>query len=178
MRKEQAYTYNVGEIFTSWYASLCYFAFRHVQDKEAAEDIVREIFVRLLEKKPAFESELHLKNFMYLTVRNECLNHLRQRLAHERYVEYMRREGEAEESDCRMMEAEIFSTLRKAVSLLPTECRKVFELCYFEEMDNETAARTLNVSVETVKAQKKRGKKILRAKLEGLYPFFALLLSL
>lgn len=178
MQHGQIYTYDVEQVFISWYASLCYFAFRHVRDNEVAEDIVREIFVRLLEKKPVFESELHLKNFMYRTTKNDCLNYLRQRLSHERYVEYMRREGEAEEEDCQVMEAEIFATLRKAVEQLPTECRKVFELCYFEGLDNAAAAGMLHISVETVKAQKKRGKKILRDKLGGLYPLFVLLLSL
>ena len=177
MRKSP-YTYDVGYIFTAWYAAMCHFAFMHVHEKEASEDVVRDVFGHLLEKKPVFESEQHLKNFMYLMVRNKCLNQLRQRLSHKRYVEYMRHQGEAEESNCQMIEAEIFAEVRKAVSLLPTECRKVFELCYFREMDNESAARVLNVSVETIKAQKKRGKKLLRAKLKDLYPFVTLLLSL
>ena len=57
-----------------------------------------------------------------------------------------------------MIETEIFSRLRKAIEKLPRECRKVFELYYFEGMNNEKAAQTLRISIETVKAQKKRGK--------------------
>ena len=52
-----------------------------------------------------------------------------------------------------MIETEIFSRLRKAIEKLPRECRKVFELCYFEGMNNEKAAQTLRISIETVKAQ-------------------------
>lgn len=173
-----SYSLNIEGVFTSWYGALCFFAFRYVQDDEVARDIVQDVFVRLMEKRPSFESELHLKNFLYRTVKNEGLNYLRQKLSREHYLEYLRQEGEEEEFDCRMIEAEIFRTLRKAVELLPGECRKVFELCYFEGKDNETAAKTLNVSIETVKAQKKRGKKILRKKLDGLYPLFALFFGL
>ena len=50
-----------------------------------------------------------------------------------------------------MIETEIFSRLRKAIEKLPRECRKVFELCYFEGMNNEKAAQTLRISIETVK---------------------------
>lgn len=178
MYREQTYDYNVEGIFISWYASLCFFASRYVQDDESARDIVQEIFVRLMEKKPSFESELHLKNFLYRTVKNNCLNHLRQQFSREHYLEYLRRQGEEGEFDCRMTESEIFGALKKAVELLPQECRKVFQLCYFEGMDNDTAAKTLNISIETVKAQKKRGKKILRQKLQGLYPLLALLFGL
>ena len=164
MSMEKTYAYEVEKIFTSWYSSLCYFAFRYVQDDETARDIVQEVFVRLMEKRQAFQSEQHLKNFLYLTIKNDCLNHLRNRLS--------------DEFECRMIETEIFSRLRKAIEKLPRECRKVFELCYFEGMNNEKAAQTLRISIETVKAQKKRGKQILRKNLQELYPLFALLFGL
>lgn len=71
-----------------------------------------------------------------------------------------------------------FQPAEKAIEKLPRECRKVFELCYFEGMNNEKAAQTLRISIETVKAQKKRGKQILRKNLQELYPLFALLFGL
>ena len=45
-------------------------------------------------------------------------------------------------------------------------------------MNTEKAAQTLRISIETVKAQKKRGKQILRKNLQELYPLFALLFGL
>lgn len=178
MSMEKTYAYEVEKIFTSWYSSLCYFAFRYVQDDETARDIVQEVFVRLMEKRQTFQSEQHLKNFLYLTIKNDCLNHLRNRLSREHYLSYLKHEGEQDEFECRMIETEIFSRLRKAIEKLPRECRKVFELCYFEGMNNEKAAQTLRISIETVKAQKKRGKQILRKNLQELYPLFALLFGL
>ena len=61
---------------------------------------------------------------------------------------------------------------------LPEECRKVFDLCYFQGMDNTQAAEALGVSVNTVKTQKARGKKILRENLKDLYPLLLLFLDL
>ena len=166
MSMEKTYAYEVEKIFTSWYSSLCYFAFRYVQDDETARDIVQEVFVRLMEKRQAFQSEQHLKNFLYLTIKNDCLNHLRNRLSREHYLSYLKHEGEQDEFECRMIETEIFSRLRKAIEK------------YFEGMNNEKAAQTLRISIETVKAQKKRGKQILRKNLQELYPLFALLFGL
>ncbi|MFR7825265.1 MAG: sigma factor [Odoribacter splanchnicus] len=54
---EKTYAYEVEKIFTSWYSSLCYFAFRYVQDDETARDIVQEVFVRLMEKRQSVQSE-------------------------------------------------------------------------------------------------------------------------
>ena len=179
MRNETGiYTFDIEVIFTSYYSLLCYFAFRYVQNDEAARDIVQDLFVGLMEKKPAFQSEVHLKNFLYLTVKNNCLNYLRSKLSREHYIEYIKREAREDEFDCRVMEAEIYQKLNKAVEMLPTECRKVFELYFFEGMDNEAVARTLQISIHTVKAQKKRGKQILRKNLRGLFPLFLLLFDL
>lgn len=75
-----------------------------------------------------------------------------------------------------MIETEIFSRLRKAIEKLPRECRKVFELCYFEGMNNEKAAQTLRISIETVKAQKKRGKQILQKKSARVVPAVRLII--
>ena len=47
MSMEKTYAYEVEKIFTSWYSSLCYFAFRYVQ----------EVFVRLMEKRQSVQSE-------------------------------------------------------------------------------------------------------------------------
>ena len=178
MKHQEKYVYNAEKIFTSWYSSLCFFAFRLIQEEEAAKDIVQDVFVRMMEKKMSFESELHLKNFMYPSIKNNCLNYLRRQSAEKNYLDNLQEEDFMEDTECRMVETELFEMLQKALDKLPRECRKVFELCYFQEMDNETAAQTLGVSVETVKAQKRRGKQILREKLKDFYPLIALLFGL
>lgn len=70
---------------------------------------------------------------------------------------------------------EIYRELAAAVEKLPEECRKVFQLCYFHFADNESAAQELGLSVNTVKAQKARGKKILRENLKDILPLLMLL---
>lgn len=172
------YTFDIEKIFTSWYRSLCFFAFRFIQEEETAKDIVQDTFVRMMEKKMAFESELHLKNFLYMSIKNDCLNYLRRQSAEKNYLENLPKDAFVEDTECRMVETELFEMLQKALDRLPRECRKVFELCYFQDMDNETAARALGISVETVKAQKRRGKQILREKLKDFYPLITLLFGL
>ena len=89
MKHQEKYVYNAEKIFTSWYSSLCFFAFRLIQEEEAAKDIVQDVFVRMMEKKMSFESELHLKNFMYLSIKNNCLNYLRRQSAEKNYLDNM-----------------------------------------------------------------------------------------
>lgn len=176
--KKNVYVCDIERVFTSYYSVLCYFAFRYVQDDEAARDIVQDVFVRLMEKKQIFQHETHLKNFLYLAVKNSCLNYMRGSLSREHYMEYLKQEENGDEFECRILELEIYQKLNQAIALLPPECRKVFELCYFEGKSNEAVAQILDISIHTVKAQKKRGKQILKKNLQGLFPLLFFLLDL
>src|SRR4051812_23274512 len=63
--------------FRQYYASLCFYADRIIKDSEAAEDIVEEIFVKIWNKPRPFESEQHLKAFLYRSVKNACLDFIK-----------------------------------------------------------------------------------------------------
>ena len=167
---------NVELVFKEYYGSLCYFASKYLQDEEVIEDIVQDIFITLLEKRTIFESETHLKNFLYLSVRNGCLNHLRNLRSRDRYVASIAREEQEESFEENIILTEVHRELAAAVGKLPEECRKVFELCYFQGLDNESAAKELGLSINTIKAQKARGKKILKESLKDLMPLIPLFL--
>lgn len=175
----KGYSYSVESIFREYYSSLCYFAIRYVEDEIAGEDIVQDIFASLLEKKVEFSSTLHLKNFLYLSVKNACLNYLRKGNAYQKYAAKIGKESQEGEEYLvqNIIATEVYRELAEAVASLPPECRKVFEACYFEGLDNEKAAQKLGISIFTVKAQKARGKKILKENLRHLFPFIALILE-
>ena len=47
---------NIEFIFKEYYGSLCYFASQYLNDEEAVEDLVQDVFITLLEKKMFFQS--------------------------------------------------------------------------------------------------------------------------
>lgn len=172
----EKFIYRVEDIFKEYYAPLCYFAMRYIADEQVAEDIVQDMFAMMIERQPELESSIHLKNFLYISIKNACRNHIRQGYSQERYVEAKNREHSVEESlEQRIIATEVYKELAAAVAGLPAECRKVFEACYYEGLDNEKAAAKLGISIFTVKAQKARGKKILRENLRELFPLLATL---
>lgn len=177
--EQQLFSWQVEDIFKEYYAPLCYFAARYLGDEIAAEDLTQDLFASLLEKKQEFHSLLHLKNFLYLSVRNACLNVIRSGNAKERYLAAGKAADNTDDSLIQnIIVTEVYKELTEAVALLPAECRKVFEACYFEGLDNEKAARKLGLSIFTVKAQKARGKKILKENLKDLFPVLAILFDL
>lgn len=164
---------DVELVFKEYYGSLCYFASKYLQDEEVIEDIVQDIFITLLEKKTQFQSETHLKNFLYLSVRNGCLNYLRNLRSRDRYIASLPSGDQEESFEDNIILTEVHRELAAAVGKLPEECRKVFELCYFQGLDNDSAAKELGLSINTIKAQKARGKKMLKESLKDLMPLVA-----
>lgn len=166
---------NVEAVFKKYYGALCYYASRYVADAEIVADLVQDVFVRLLETPQSFETKEHLRNYLYLSVRNSCLNHLHKGLLKERHERYvLENESIADIPDEDVLTAEVYRQLKEAVDDLPLECRKVLYMSYFEGVRNEMIASRLQISVNTVRAQKMRGKQLLKEKLKNLLPLLLL----
>ena len=70
--------------------------------------------------------------------------------------------------DYRLMREEMYRALHRAVDELPERCRQVFKL-HLQGKKNEEIAQILELSVETVKTQKKKAMYFLRERLGRLY---------
>lgn len=168
-------SFDVEVIFKKYYGSLCYYASNYVVNPEAVQDLVQDVFVRMIESPPVFSGPEHLRNFLYLSVRNSCVNYLKKGVLRERHEQYvLAQETLAELPDEEVLTAEVYRRLKEAVDELPAECRKVMYLGYFQGIGNEEIAAQLGISVNTVRAQKMRGKQLLRDKLKYLFPLLFL----
>lgn len=150
-----------------FYSPLCLFAERLLADSAAAEDIVGESFLKLWNKRTNFESLQNIKAFMYITVRNACLNHLKQAKRDslsKKQLAYLT--GEKEEFVLNeMIRAEVLKEIMQEINNLPEQCRKVLKMGYLEGMKNQEIADLLNISVHTVKNQKARAIQLLKIRL-------------
>lgn len=156
--------------FEQYYQVLGVFALKYVKDKGVAEDIVNDVIVGMYVHKPHFENLTALKSFLFTSVRNRCLNSARNDRARQRYLE-----NTAQENDLfldRILEEEVYFLLKKQISTLPEYPRKVYELS-LQGAGNEEIAEKLSLTVDSVKAYKKRGKQILKEKLKGLASFLS-----
>ncbi len=158
-------------LFKEHYSSLCYFANRFVNATEIAEDIVEEAFIKLWNTSLNSTDNTSVKNWLYKTVRNTSLDHLRRektKAERKSGFEYVHHTGTETFPLLDMIRAEVLQELDKALQMLPAGCRKVFDMYYFEGKDIQRIAVELNISVNTVKSHKARGLYILRSKLSPL----------
>ena len=135
-------------LFEKYYASLCAFATNFVNDPDVAEDIVQEIFFKLYTDKPTFDVVVALKSYLYLVTKNQCLNYLKHARIEQEYMSFLKERA----------------LLSEAIQDLPEQTGQVFQLV-MEGFDNAEIAEKLNLSIDSVKSHKKRGKQLLKSRL-------------
>ena len=145
------------DLHDMFYPALCNFAISLLGDAPAAEDVVTEMFVILWRKHKDFGTVQNVKAFLYISTRNACLNHLK-RLQRDSamksgFSNYLSTEHE-EFALNEMIRAEVLQQVYEAIEALPSQCKKVFKLCYVEGLSNSEVAERFSISVNTVKDRK------------------------
>lgn len=157
--------------FHLYYKALHFFANKYVSDDALAEDIVEDSFVKFFERRASIQAAKGVKNFLYTTVRNACIDKIRQqknRAGHNKKFSYLQNESETALADG-LTRIEILSLVLKAIEELPPASRNVFKLYYLKGKGCDEIATELGRSIETVRNQKHYCLKVLRKKIEHLY---------
>lgn len=165
--EERGFTY----FFNTLYPALMYYAFRILNDRAAAEDVVEESFIKIWERHSTFTHPQVIKSWLYTTVRNASLNMLKQEQSQSTHKENIAREQQAsyQESPLNdMIIAEVISQVHSTIQVLPTECRKIFQMLYIQGKTVREIAEELGLSISTIKNQKARGLEILRKRFPEL----------
>ena len=152
------------ELFSEFYNSLVLFAMGFVEQQDVAEDIVQEIFFKLYTDKPAFDVVVALKSYLYLVTKNQCLNYLKHARIEQEYMSFLKERETTTFFFNQIVEQELLALLSEAIQDLPEQTGQVFQLL-MEGFDNAEIAEKLNLSIDSVKSHKKRGKQLLKSRL-------------
>lgn len=161
------------EIYRLFFYALCSFGERYVKEDAAVADIVQEVFIKVWERRKDFTAIYSLRSFMYLSVRNACLNYNRD-CARVKVITFedVFPDNFMEDEDYFVIEDELHRMIRREIEGLPEAMRKVFNLTLLDMSIGEIA-RVLDVSENTVRNQRARAREILRDRLKDkIFLFF------
>jgi RNA polymerase sigma-70 factor (family 1) len=162
----QGHENSYSQLFESYYRVLSVFACKYVKDLEAAREIVQDLFVHIYENRESLVITTSLKSYLYHSVRNRCLNHLKQIKIHEKHLDILKSEAaEGLDPDALYRETELEYRVFQIVSDLPSRCQAIFMMSRVEGKKNGEIADSLKISVRTVETQISKALKILRQKL-------------
>lgn len=156
------------QLYARFYGQLCYFAEKLVLSRQAAEEIVIDVFVRVWNAQVTFTSFLHLRGYLFESVKNESLNLLKRE---DRYARHLRQYGDIIELNIANAENEQLETVAlelifEIAEELPGECKRVFDLLYKSQMDYREVANHLQLNIQTVRNQRSRAIAFIRKQLK------------
>lgn len=161
---EEAFRY----YYEMYYDALCLFGIRILKEESVASDIAQDVFVNLWKARESIESPLHLKMYVYQSMRHRCLNYIRVKKLEEHYRnECMMLESEGGFGDM-VVEEEVYRLVMSEIEQLPPEQYKVITM-HLDGKNNVEIAKMLDVSVNTVKTHKARARQQLKVKLNDLF---------
>ncbi len=141
-----------SELYVRYKNKLYYFVFHLLKSKEETNDIVQEIFIRIWESRSFINPDLSFSSFLYTMARNRILNYFRDIDIDEKVKEILATQKAKEEEaiDSQIIYTEYQEILRNAISRLPPQRQKIFNMSRIENMSHKEIAAQLGISVNTV----------------------------
>lgn len=161
-------SYSIEDLFLNHYREWCLLAYSYLENMDEAEDIVQDVIEKILCQTDDSNKILNLKSYIFISIRNNSLKHLKKNKKLVKRIENDFFESSHEEN---LINTEKSAYILQMLGVLPEQCKRVFELSVLEGLKNEETAETLNISINTVKYHLKKGYKTLRSVLHDHYIF-------
>ena len=156
--------------------------FRMVRDRETAEDLAQDTFIKVLNNIDRYRPEFKLSSWLFKIANNVTIDHLRRRqlatvsldgsphaqTAPEAQATSLDVESRGESALEAMESRELGSAIERAIGQLRPEYRSCILLRHVEGRSYEEIAATLDLPLGTVKTYIHRARHELREALEDL----------
>ncbi len=157
------------------------FIYRFINDRESAEELTQEVFIRIYKNIGKFRPELSgFRTWMYRIASNLCKNELRNRSRHSKIITKSTSANTDEKGDnqieklqdaspgpdIQLEQNELREILNSAISYLPEKYRTVIILRDIEDMPYGDIAKIINKPEGTVKSRLNRARHMLKDKMK------------
>ncbi|NOZ35364.1 MAG: RNA polymerase sigma-70 factor [Chlorobi bacterium] len=151
-------------LFKKYYKQLCLYAFKYVKNNIIAEEIVQDVFFKIWEKRSFIKIKISAKSYLYMSVRNRCLQYLKHKKIEKSYEKYIDNQAviNTEMPYENIIYDETLDIFNEVLNTLPAHCSQIFILSRFNGLKYREIADRLSISVKTVEANISKALKLLR----------------
>lgn len=150
------------------------FAYRMLNDRNSAEEVMQEVFVKVYIQSKKYRPDAKFTTYLFRIATNHCLNYIRdnQPSSKGNISEFNEQRTPPFYSDKhpeeQVLKSETSKILLKALSELPKNQMSAMVLLTYNDMSYEEIAESIGGSVKAVKSLLHRARESLREKLGSL----------
>jgi RNA polymerase sigma factor (sigma-70 family) len=153
----------LGPLFERYHVPLFDFLTRMTGDRTAAEDLVQDIFMRILKYRSTFRDTGSFETWLFSIARNARADYFRKRPPNEPLADEALERPETGPGPAKQLEADRErSRLHRALMLLREDKRELLVLARYQDMKYEQIAEVLGIEVGAVKVRVHRAMRELR----------------
>ncbi|RIW30417.1 sigma-70 family RNA polymerase sigma factor [Bacillus salacetis] len=139
--------------------------FTYVKNKEVAEDLVQEVFIKCYRNFNQFNGDSNLKTWVFRIAINQCKDY--RKSAYAKYVLLSSKISELALGKNKSPEEIVFGSyentdLTEKIMKLPEKYREVLFLHYFHHLKIREMAISLGLKDNTIKSRMKKAKELLK----------------
>ena len=150
-------------LFKSYYQKLCQYAYSYVVEIEEAEEIVQTVFLKIWENRQDINLEISFNSYCYQSIKNKCLNHIRDSKNRRRILNLIPIQENAESHILEVLQTdEIRDQMYMALENLPPKCKQIFQLSRIDGLKHKEIAEKLGLQTKTIENQIGIALKLLR----------------
>lgn len=157
------------QLFHQYYSTLFRFVVFRVHDKDLAEDIVQDTFLRVWNNRVTLDPKKSFFSYIAKISTNLCYDHFRYQEVRFRHKDTVPKPEQSHYDDPQKSQElnELQDEINRIVNEhLPEKCREIFILSRMEGLVNKDIAAILDLSKRTVENQLYRALKILKKHLQ------------
>ena len=181
LEREDEWAFN--EIVNRYGEKIHRLAYRITNNVRYADDLIQEVFIRIVEKLHTFRKEAKFSTWVYRVATNAILGFFRRQHEYEKRVSLARTQAYQDNGnlsgfekkdwsysiDKIFLDREAMEQIEKAVSELPEKYRVVFHLRDVEGLSNPEVGKILELSLPAVKSRLHRARHYLRHRLSDYF---------
>lgn len=150
------------EIIDRYEKKILRYVFSLTGNKQDAEDITQEVFVKVYINLLGFNKKLKFSSWIFRIAHNEAINFLKKKKVNLNFDEKVYQVKDEKEIEDDWLKKDLANKVKICLEQLPILYREVIDLFYFEEMSYEQIADVLKIPSGTVAIRLSRAKKILK----------------
>lgn len=155
-----------GQLFNFYYPKLIQIALAFVPGIVAAQEVVSDLFYKLIKNPKTLQNVENFDNYIFLSVKNQSLTYLKKN-KNRAIFDSMNQEEDYILHDLKnpensLLSDELFRLVEKVIRELPPKRKAIYQLVKEEGKKYKEVAAILDISVKTVELQMSLALKLMR----------------